>query len=525
MKPSIYHKFIQPLTGVAVILVLGACATSAPAPKLPDDVVVSAFKSVKSSVVHKWNKDTSFPFSGGAAIDIDNDGQMEVFISGGHNQDDSLLSYRNSALEDIIQSTGLSKKTASYGATAVDFDDDGQTDLLVARDDGIWLHTNNEGKFDSQKIVYEAGDTEFPLTVAVADVDMDGDIDLYLSNFIAYKGWVSSTFNKPEHIRYNRLLRNDGDMTFTDITESSGTAGSQNTFLSVFTDLDQDGYQDLVLSNNTGRLEILHNEGDSTFTKNSFDSGLGYWMGLGIGDFDGDGDQDIAASNVSNSIPTKFLRGDLRDDQVLEQEWLMLRNDGNREFTDITSASGIAGQGFGWGIVFEDLNLDGRLDLLAAQSYIKWPLHKLSPLSGRSMLQVVNAEGRKFLNSPGLNLADRHFGQSAIIADLDGDAKQDVLWINMDGPVIAGLNQHEADVVTLAVPENAKWLGARVTAVTDAGDSYTREVNNAIGMQTDQSPHLSFAIPTGGSIPNLRVTFADGTTKTITPNGPGLIRP
>jgi hypothetical protein len=363
--------------------------------------------------------------------------------------------------------------------------------------------------------------------VAIADIDQDGDIDLYLSNFIAYESWVSSKFNKPEHIRYNRLLRNDGNLNFTDITESSGTAGTQNTFLSVFTDLDQDGYQDLIISNNTGRLEILHNERDNTFTKNSYDSGLGYWMGLGIGDLDGDGDQDLAASNVSTSIHAKVLRGDLTDEQTLEREWVMLRNDGDRIFADISEVSGIEGQGFGWGIVFEDLNLDGHLDLLAAQSYIKWPLHKISTLSGRAMLQVVTADGdeRRFINAPQLNLADRHFGQSAIVADLNGDAKQDVIWINMDGPVLASLNKHTSDVVTLAVPENAKWLGARVTAMTTLGKSYTREVNNSIGMLTDQSPHLSFAIPKGGAINSLQVDFSDGTTTTIIPTGPGLIQP
>jgi len=72
------------------------------------------------------------------------------------------------------------------------------------------------------------------------------------------------------------------------------------------------------------------------------------------------------------------------------------------------------------------------------------------------------------------------YGATAI--DMNGEGETDLL--------IEGLNQHESDVVTLTVPECAKWLGARVTAISDAGTSHTREVNNAIGMQTDQSPHL-----------------------------------
>ena len=97
--------------------------------------------------------------------------------------------------------------------------------------------------------------------------------------------------------------------------------------------------------------------------------------------------------------------------------------------------------------------------------------------------------------------------------------------MNMDGPVVASLNEHDKEVVTLAVPESVAWLGAHVTAKTDNGDSYTREVINAVGMQTDQSPHISFAIPRNGSINSLEISFADGTSKTIVPDGPGLIQP
>lgn len=513
------------LTSCSYVPPLRPFVKDAPAPQLPESVTLSPFSRVKTPFVHTWNKDLVFPFSGGAAIDYNNDGVMEVYVSGGDNQADVLLSYQGDELVAIPDAAGLSKQVASYGATAIDYNNDGQTDLIVAREDGVWMHTNQNGVFDSRKIAYDRAEKETPLAVAVADIDKDGDVDLYVSNFISFPNWISATFNDPAHIRYNRLLRNDGDMIFTDITEASGTAGTQNTFLSVFTDLDADGYQDLVLSNNTGRIEILHNNGDSTFTKNAYDSGLGFWMGVGIGDYDSDGDQDVAISNVSNSIPNRFLRGDLNNNQKIIQEWVLLRNDGNRVFTDVTQQAGLTRQGFGWGIVFEDLNLDGDLDLLAGQSYIKWPPHKISPLSGRAMLQVDSANGKTFLNAPDLNLSNANFGQSAVVADLNGDAKQDVVWINMDGPVLASLNEHTNDVVTLAVPENAQWLGARVTAVGDSWRSYTREVNNAVGMQSDQSPHLSFAVPDGDNILRLEVEFADGTKKVITPDGPGLVQP
>jgi len=414
----------RPVLSGLIYTVFATACTTGNGSKLPSFVDAQSFAPLKSNFKHSWNKDDAFPFTGGAAIDINNDGQFEVFVSGGDQQQDTLLSLQGDTLVNIIDETGLSSMAAGYGATAIDMNDDGRTDLLVARDDGVWLYQNQGGQFSGTKIQYKKSNAGAVLAVAVADYDKDGDIDLYLSNFIEYENWVSSTFNNPDNVRTNQLLRNDGNLQFTDVTSASGTAGTQNTFLSVFTDLDADGFQDLVISNNTGRIEILHNEGNGSFTSNTFDSGLGYWMGIGVGDFDADGDQDLALSNVSNSIPSFALQGDLRDDQQLQQEWALLENRGDRVFAAVTEQTGLTDQGFGWGIVFEDLNLDGHLDLLAAQSYIKWPL------------QVVDNGNRKFVNAPGLGLVNKNFGQTAIVADLNGDARQDVVWINMNGPIL-----------------------------------------------------------------------------------------
>ena len=519
-------NYRTPVLAALAAVVLSGCASSPNASKLKAlDVQAFVPVPVQSDYRHVYSKAEASPFTGGAAIDINNDGRMEIFASGGFGQDDALLSLQGDTMVDIIDQSGLSSTRATYGATAIDFDDDGQTDLIIARDDGVWLYTNNGGRFTGQKIDSSSGATQTALNVAIADYDRDGDIDLYLSNFISFDLWRAAVFNDPDHIRTNILLRNDGNLNFTDVTEESGTAGSQNTFLSAFTDLDSDGYQDLVISNNTGVIEIMHNERDGTFTKNSFNSENGFWMGLGIGDYDNDGDQDLALSNASDSIPTFLVRGDLEDDEIFDPEWALLRNDGNRQFTNVAEEAGITGHGFGWGMVFEDLNLDGKLDLLAAQNYIKLITHKYFKLPGFNGLQVEGSEGPVFAHSKSLGLENKNFGQSAIIADLNGDARQDVTWINMGGPVKALINNHKADVVTLAVPDNLKWMGAEVTAISEAGTGYTRQVTNAVGMLTDQSPHLSFAAEGGNTITELQVKFADGTRQSIPAVSNTLIQP
>ena len=473
------------------------------------------FKEISTNIEHVWD-DSVHPFTGAAVIDIDNDNKMEVFISGGKNQPDSLLSYRNNKLENIIEGTGLSSDIAGYGPTSIDIDNDNDVDLIVARDDGLYLYINNGGKFDAQQIPLDLSVNSVPFTVALSDIDHDGDADLYVSVFVDFKNFRSATYNDAEHSKLNFMLRNNGDLTFTDITETSGTAGKANTFLSVFTDLDNDGWQDLVIAQNTGEIEMFRNNRDLTFTAIPTNSGYGFWMGLGVGDIDNDGDQDLFFSNVGDSIPAFLTTGDIRDDQRHELEWLLLRNDGEFTFTDITEEYGVTGEGFSWGGIFEDLNLDGKLDLVVAQNYIKWPIHYLFKLPGKSYLQTVD---NRFVQVDNLNLENSNYGQSPLSVDLNNDSKPDLLWLNMDGPVTAFLNQSNNNSFVVNVPEKAEYLGTRVTIETSQGESYTREVVTSTGMLTDQSPNLFFGLGLSEKVINVVIVRPNGNVENLAAPG------
>jgi enediyne biosynthesis protein E4 len=131
----------------------------------------------------------------------------------------------------------------------------------------------------------------------------------------------------------------------------------------------------LVVSQNTGSVQIFRNMTDRTFQPVPTKSAFGFWMGLAISDIDNDGDH-LFFTNVGQSIPLFLTSGHLRDDQRHTHEWMLWRNDGNFRSTDVTDAYRLTDEGFAWGAVFEDLNLDGQLDLFVAQNYIKWPIHK-----------------------------------------------------------------------------------------------------------------------------------------------------
>lgn len=482
----------------------------------PDSLAQPRFEAVAVDFAHRWDHATAHHLTGAAVLDVDRDGREEIFVGGGAGQPDALLGLRDGRLVDQIGQTGLSSTVATYGSCASDLDADGDVDLLVARNDGVTLYVNQGGTFESRRLPVELPANSVPLAIAVSDIDHDGDGDLYVSVFVDFPHFVPATFNVPEHAKANRLLRNDGDLRFTDVT-TPDTASKQNTFTSLFVDLDGDRYQDLVIAQNTGQVEILRNRRDGGFEAVPFASGFGFWMGVAAGDYDADGDQDLFFTNVGDSFPAFVVKGDRHDDQPYNGGWLLLRNEGGFAFSDVTRESGLAGFGFAWGAVFEDMNLDGHLDLMASQNYVKWPVHRWFKFPGKLLLGT--ADGEFFTAGGAENPA---FSNSPVIADLDGDGRPDLFWLNNDGASRAYLNRSEGHRVTVVMPDSVSSAGARVRLESKAA-SYTREVASASGLGVDQSPELVFGLGPGTRADRLVISWADGRVSVI--EAPPIDRP
>jgi hypothetical protein len=193
----------------------------------------------------------------------------------------------------------------------------------------------------------------------------------------------------------------------------------------------------------------------------------------------------------------------------------LLRNDGDFHLTDVTEPYGLAGEGFAWGAVFEDLNLDGQLDLFVAQNYIKWPLHKLFKLSGRTYLQYAGDGTREFHHESSLGMANKNFGQSPLIVHIDDDGRQDLVWINMNGPVRAFLNTSKGNYITVVVPDSVAALGTRVSVQTADANRYTRVVVAGAGMLTDQTPELTFGLGKLDQVLSVTIQRPNGPSEVI----------
>lgn len=520
-----WGKLFGGLAALLVLLAAAAYVVVAPSEAVrlpPPGVAEPTLVPIDVPFTHRWSKATSHPLLGAAAIDIDGDGRDEVFLGGSEGQPAALIAWREGKLVDIATQVGLGDSVATYGALSIDIDGDGSVDLLTVGHAGLVLWLNKGARFERRPLDLQIPADAVPMAVTAGDFDRDGNVDLYLSMFVAPTSFRSPVFNDPAHAKRNMLLRNQGGLRFTDVTDTV-TSGLQNTFTSSFVDLDRDGWPDLVLAQNTGEVEILRNLGNGKFARVELPTGYGFWMGLAFGDIDGDGDLDIFLSNIGNSIPPLLVRGDRRGDQPPASEWLLLRNDGGMRFTDITAAAGLSGFGFGWGGVFEDVNLDGTLDLLVAENYVKWPVHRFFKLPGKVLLGGPGASPAFFTSKAGTNPS---YGHVPLIADLDGDGRNDIVWANMDGPARAYLNKTAGRFLAVRLPDAPVSIGARISL--EGPRAPVRTFIAGEGLTSDRTTQFTFGLAKDSPMPTaIVVEWRDGTVTRITdppPNKTSVVR-
>jgi len=515
MKKIILIILFISLIGLVAILAISSLKRSAVKRLFPSgqETFIPVFREIPIDFVHRSTPPHGA--AGGAIVDIDGDGVQEIFVTGARGQADALFAYENGEFKNIIEGTGLSNvEEWGYGALSIDVDNDNDTDLFVARDSGVYLYINNDQVFSERKIELTLQENAVPIAIAAGDINKDSFVDLYISTFINAANFRGATFNDPSIVNANVMLLNNGDNTFKDITVSSGLEFKQNTLLSSFVDLDNDGWLDLVVAPNTDRVKIYKNLRDSTFQEMPSPTVYGFWMGMAIGDIDNDGDMDLFFSNVGNKIPKRFFQGDLRDNQELNVKWSLLRNDGSFVFTDVTNEKGLKRNEFSWGAIFEDFNLDGLLDLMIAENAIKISFHKYIKNSGRFFVQTRD---HTFVSTEDISgVVNKHFGQSPLIADFNRDGYPDIIYVNIDGPLRAFLNNGgDNNFVTVSLKDNAESLGARVTVLKTDGTRLTKQVVTSTGFASDQTPELFFGLGQDTDITSIEVIWPSGRTKTI----------
>ncbi|MHB1562241.1 MAG: FG-GAP-like repeat-containing protein, partial [Isosphaeraceae bacterium] len=335
---------------------------------------------------------------GAAVLDYDGDGRMDVLaVQGGSfpprdagderpSVGDRLFRNRgDGSFEDVSESSGIARLPRGYGfgASVGDYDNDGRPDVFITRFGSyLLLHNRGDGTFeDATDRAGLGGPRDWPTSSAFADLDGDGDLDLYVCHYLEWNvqnppvcrdprapdGRVSCL---PLNFRAlpDHLFRNDGGR-FVDITRAAGIDDPDGRGLGVVAaDLDGDGRIDLFVANDMSANLLFRNKGGMRFEEIGHTAGVacsadgGYQAGMGIacGDQDGDGRPDLAVTNFFGESTTLY------------------RNLGESAFADATIASGLKAPSrfvLGFGAAFLDVDNDGRLDLATANGHV----HDLRP--------------------------------------------------------------------------------------------------------------------------------------------------
>ena len=473
-----------------------------------------AFAEASLPFTHKADLENSLPFLASAAIDIDGDGADELFLGGGNQQADEIFVFRNGGFVKLALSFSKDVDDATHGAASIDIDNDGDTDLFVARESGVWFHENLGGAFASEKLALGLADNTTPLSIGFGDINKDGLADMYVAGYLKIELVEGETIFADNYGGYSYLFLNEGSGSWRDISKSAGVFRQHNTFIGLFVDLDNDADSDLVIAQDTGRVEMYSNNGDLTFSPIENPSVYSYPMGVAAGDYDNDGLIDLYFSNVGYTLPPDLLRGDLTKEDPFNPSYMLFHNDGDLNFTDRAEEENAARYGFGWGTVFADMNLDGLEDLLAAQNYARFPGNELLGHYPGKLLQNYGGRFQPVESAAGAE--NRLFGIAPIVSDFNSDGWPDLVWANLDGPSIAYLNKGGTRrSLTVRLPNTATSLNARVSVNANNGVTQTKQVITSQGLGSDQGRDLIFGLGDANGVESVNIAFQDGRTQTI----------
>ncbi|MEP1521741.1 VCBS repeat-containing protein [Ascidiaceihabitans sp.] len=484
------------------------------------DTIVPQFTQVEVPFDQAHSDATSLPITGSAAIDIDGDGTEELFIGGGFQQENGLFKFENGGFVPIEGQAGLTKQAdgTALGPFVLDHNKDGQADLLVTHPEGIWLYTNDGGSFTAEKLDAQMNDNTTGMSIAVADVNSDGHFDMYVAGYIQNEKIEGlNIFNKDGYGGTSELFINNGDNTFSNETEARGLSFLHNTFQVAFGDFEGDGDLDVIAAHDTGKVRTYLNDGTGNFTNtvNPNSELPSYPMGIGMADINNDGLTDYSFSNIGSTPPTFMVRGDLEDDEPLNRKWMAFIADGNGGFTEEGEAIRIADYEFGWGPSHEDLNLDGREDLIVSQNFVTAPFHKIGMLRLPGRLLVQTASGEMAEVGAKAGVVNRQYSIAPLTADFNGDGRPDIVHINIAGKSQAFLSTGETPngYLKIQLPADLGSIGAMVEVTLEDGAVLHKPYITGEGLASDSS-HVIIAGLGTQKATAVNVRFIDGTEAT-----------
>ncbi len=432
---------------------------------------------------------------GAAFLDYDNDGWLDIVVLTGRRWEltpktASIRLYRNNrdgTFSDVTNRSGLRRSMWAAGITVGDYDNDGFDDIFISGwDHNILFHNNGDGTFSD--VTRKAGLTQpaarYGTGCTWLDYDRDGNLDLFVSHYVvfdrekipargadpscSYRG--VSTYCGPGGLPQEscRLYHNNGDGTFTDVSEKSGIAGVKPGYAltAASADFDGDGWPDIYVACDTTPSLLFRNNHDGTFSEHGLESGVSLsedgqeqaGMGLAIGDFNADGFLDIFKTHFRDDTPALY------------------RGNGKGSFKDVTLRAGLGVETrfVGWGAGLVDLDNDGLPDLFFATGMVYPEVErKLADTPYRTPRVLFRNLGdgkfEELFEEAGSGIAQTRCSRGVAFGDFDNDGDIDILVINMNEPPSllrndSGGTNHWLKVLLVGAGSNRSAIGAQVIA-------------------------------------------------------------
>ena len=491
--------------------------------------------------------------SGVGLIDYDNDGWLDIYLVNGstfeaqagrlpapkaalfHNNHDGTFS-------NVADTAGVTNERWGFGVAIGDFDNDGWSDIYVTNLGVNRLyHNNHDGTFTDVALSAGVAVNGWSTGATFGDYDGDGNLDLFVPGYVQYDfahppqaGTETTSFHTCEYRSIavscgprglegapDRLFRNNGHGTFTDVSEKSGVSDQRHFygFTALFADMNNDGKQDLLVANDSTPNYLYVNRGDGRFVDRSIESGFAFnkdgrevaSMGLAVGDYLNNGRLGIAITDFSDDYK------------------LLFRNDGDGNFTEVSNQAGIATDTspfLGWGVGFLDYDNDGWKDLLMLNGHVypsvdqqPWGIsYKQRPLLfhnnlGHGFTQVPAAEHS--------GLAIVSSARGAAFGDLFNDGQIDVIVNNLDGAPsllrnVTGARNNWVEVRLVGAPGSPRdAIGTRLE-LKAGGLTQRADVLSGGSFMSSNDQRAHFGLGKSRSLERLTVYWPSGRTEVIT---------
>ena len=484
--------------------------------------------------------------NGAAFIDYDNDGWQDIFLVSGTRLDGLAPNvsstnrlYHNNGegkFSDVTEKAGLVRTGWGQAVCVGDYDNDGYDDLFISGyGNNALYHNNGNGTFTdvAEKAGVANNRTRWGSGSAFLDYDRDGRLDLFVASYIEldlktaplpetgpclYKGLTVACGPPGLTGGINMLYHNEGNGTFTEVSEKSGITKTNGTYgLGVLVaDFDNDGWPDIYVANDSAPAALYHNNKNGTFTDIGVEAGCALSMdgkpqaGMGVtaGDYDRDGWLDIFKTNFSGDTSSLY------------------HNTASGNFEDVTFSAGMGvnTRWLGWGCGFVDVDNDGWPDVFLVNGHVYPEVEKLATETGYAQRKVLyrNLHNGRFADvsdMAGAAVMEANASRGCAFGDYDNDGDIDVL-INSVNAVPQLLRAESSNqnnwikIKTIGVKSNRDGIGSRIKCITEDG-SQIDEVRSGGSYYSQNDLRIQFGLGKNKRVKLIEIRWPSGNVDTL----------